>query len=107
MRAQHELTQRFTAEFSLRPFLVRHRDATLARLALWAEDPSVHVRRLVSEGTRPRLPWAPRLPGFQRDPAPVLALLERLKDSPDTFDCLQMSHDDRRRLLCHHFGITG
>jgi len=34
-------------------------------------------------------------------------LLERLKDSPDTFDCLQMSHDDRRRLLCHHFGITG
>lgn len=85
MRAQHELTQRFTAEFSLRPFLVRHRDATLARLALWAEDPSVHVRRLVSEGTRPRLPWAPRLPGFQRDPAPVLALLERLKDDPERY----------------------
>ena len=36
----------------------------------------VHVRRLVSEGTRPRLPWAPRLREFQRDPAPVVALLE-------------------------------
>jgi HEAT repeat protein len=45
-------------------------------------DPSEHVRRLVSEGTRPRLPWASRLPAFQRDPAPVLALLERLKDDP-------------------------
>ncbi len=82
MRAQHALTQRFTAEFSIRPYLVRHRDATLARLALWAEDPSEHVRRLVSEGARPRLPWAPRLREFQADPAPVLALLERLKDDP-------------------------
>jgi 3-methyladenine DNA glycosylase AlkC len=48
----------------------------------WTRDPSEHVRRLVSEGTRPRLPWAARLPAFQRDPAPVLALLERLKDDP-------------------------
>lgn len=80
MRAQHALTQRFTAEFSIRPYLVRHRDATLARLEVWAQDPSVHVRRLVSEGTRPRLPWAPRLREFQADPRPVLRLLELLKD---------------------------
>ena len=80
MRMQHALTQRFTAEFSIRPFLMHHPQATLARLHQWASDPSDHVRRLVSEGTRPRLPWAPRLPAFQADPAPVLELLERLKD---------------------------
>lgn len=82
MKAQHALTQRFTAEFSIRPYLEQHPKATLAQLMAWTRDPSEHVRRLVSEGTRPRLPWAARLPAFQRDPAPVLALLERLKDDP-------------------------
>ena len=85
MRAQHLLTQRFTAEFSIRPFLERHPQATLERLALWASDPNVHVRRLVSEGTRPRLPWGQRLKAFQRNPAPVLALLEHLKDDPELY----------------------
>jgi 3-methyladenine DNA glycosylase AlkC len=80
--AQHALTQRFTAEFCIRPYLERHTEATLERLAAWTGDPSAHVRRLVSEGTRPRLPWAPRLRAFQRDPEPVLALLERLRDDP-------------------------
>ena len=82
MQAQHALTQRFTAEFSIRPFLQHHQEATLERLQDWTQDPSEHVRRLVSEGTRPRLPWASHLPAFQRDPTPVLALLERLKDDP-------------------------
>jgi 3-methyladenine DNA glycosylase AlkC len=85
MRAQYELTQRFTAEFSIRPFLIHHQQRTLKQLAAWSEDASVHVRRLVSEGTRPRLPWAMRLPAFQRDPRPVLALLERLKDDPEPY----------------------
>ena len=82
MRAQHHFTQRFTAEFSIRPFLVRYPAQTLARLATWASDPSEHVRRLVSEGTRPRLPWGLRLRAFVEDPTPVLALLERLVDDP-------------------------
>ncbi len=56
MHAQYVLTQRFTAEFSIRRYLERHPRATLARLAEWATDPSEDVRRLVSEGTRPRLP---------------------------------------------------
>ena len=85
MRAQYELTQRFTAEFSIRPFLIHHQQRTLKQLEAWSEDASVHVRRLVSEGTRPRLPWAMRLPAFQRDPRPVLALLERLKDDPEPY----------------------
>ncbi|MEJ0085464.1 MAG: DNA alkylation repair protein [Pseudomonadota bacterium] len=82
MRAQHALTQLFTAEFSIRAFLEKHPARTLARLRQWATDPSEHVRRLVSEGTRPRLPWAARLRAFQQDPRPVLELLELLKDDP-------------------------
>ncbi len=85
MDAQYELTQRFTAEFSIRPFLEHHQEATLARLRRWATDKNAHVRRLVSEGSRPRLPWASRLRAFQKDPAPVLELLELLKDDPELY----------------------
>jgi 3-methyladenine DNA glycosylase AlkC len=85
MRLQYEITQRFTAEFSIRAFLNAHPEATYARLVEWSVDPSPHVRRLVSEGSRPRLPWAPRLRHFQKDPKPVLALLERLKDDPELY----------------------
>jgi 3-methyladenine DNA glycosylase AlkC len=82
MAANDALTRRFTAEWSIRPFLERHPARTFARLAEWAADPSVHLRRLVSEGTRPRLPWAPRVRALVQDPRPGLALLERLKDDP-------------------------
>lgn len=85
MRAQHVLTQRFTAEFSIRPFLEKYPERTLVQLRAWTRDPSPHVRRLVSEGTRPRLPWAPRLRALQRDPRPALELLELLKDDPELY----------------------
>lgn len=85
MRAQYELTQRFSAEFTIRFFLEKYPERTLARLREWTQDRSFHVRRLVSEGTRPRLPWAGRLPQFQKDPTPVLALLELLKDDPELY----------------------
>jgi len=85
MSAQYELTQRFTAEYSIRPFLQIYPQAALARLDEWTRDRSLHVRRLVSEGTRPRLPWAPRLRRFMQDPGPVLALLELLKDDPELY----------------------
>jgi 3-methyladenine DNA glycosylase AlkC len=85
MRAQHALTQRFTAEFCVRPFLQHRQDATLERLMLWTEDSNAHVRRLASEGSRPRLPWAARLSAFVADPRPLLPLLERLKDDPSSY----------------------
>jgi 3-methyladenine DNA glycosylase AlkC len=80
MDFQYALTKRFTAEFSIRPYIERFPQQTYDRLMSWAKDDNAHIRRLVSEGTRPRLPWAPRLRDFQNDPAPVLALLELLKD---------------------------
>jgi 3-methyladenine DNA glycosylase AlkC len=82
LHLQYELTKRCTAESSIRAYLVKHPKATYARLLEWSRDENPHVRRLVSEGSRPRLPWAPRLREFQRDPSPVLELLERLKDDP-------------------------
>ncbi len=85
MHAQYELTQRFTAEFSIRPFIERYPEQTLALLEEWASDDNYHVRRLVSEGTRPRLPWGKQLKGFMADPTPVLALLEALKDDPELY----------------------
>jgi len=85
MRAQYELTKRFTAEFSIRAFIERDPEKTLGRLAEWARDPNAHVRRLVSEGTRPRLPWAPRLRSVQEDPSPVLELLEVLRDDSEEY----------------------
>ena len=85
MQAQYALTKRFTAEFSIRAYLDRYPDETLARLRQWAADENVHVRRLVSEGSRPRLPWAPRLRRFQDDPQPVIELLELLKDDPEEY----------------------
>lgn len=85
LRLIRELTKRFSAEFAIRPFLLRAQDETLAVLETWVQDPDRHVRRLVSEGSRPRLPWAPRLPAFIADPAPTIALLERLKDDPEEY----------------------
>lgn len=85
MRAQYELTRRFTAEYSIRPFLIQQQDRTLERLLEWTRDSCAHVRRLCSEGSRPRLPWAERIPAFIRDPRPTLPILEALKDDPDLY----------------------
>jgi 3-methyladenine DNA glycosylase AlkC len=82
MRANYEITKRATSEFSIRTPLRDHTEATLAVLAQWTGDPNVHVRRLVSEGTRTRLPWSFRLKTLQANPSPVIALLEELKDDP-------------------------
>ncbi len=85
MELQYQLTQRFTAEFSIRAFIQAYPQQTLERLHQWCSDPSPHVRRLVSEGTRPRLPWAGRLPEFQKDPTAVFELLEKLKDDDSLY----------------------
>ena len=95
MRAQYEITRRFTAEFSMRPFLIRWPERTLARLMEWTRDPDVNVRRLCSEGSRPRLPWGMRIPAFVKDPRPALPILEALKDDPDLYV---------RRSVANHVG---
>ena len=78
LTALHAITQRFTAEWDIRHFLLAEPAATLATLRSWTRDPSEHVRRLVSEGTRTRLPWGVRLQPFIDDPTPVVPLLDAL-----------------------------
>lgn len=95
MRAQYEITRRFTAEFSMRPYLIKWPERTLARLLEWTRDPDPYVRRLCSEGARPRLPWAMRIPAFVKNPRPVLPILEALKDDDDLYV---------RRSVANHIG---
>ena len=61
------------------------RDQRWTRSARWVDDPSAHVRRLVSEGSRPRLPWGLRLQALVADPSPTLPLLRALQDDPSAY----------------------
>lgn len=85
LAALHTMTQRLTAEFAIRPFLIHHPALGLATLQRWVHDPSAHVRRLVSEGSRPRLPWGLRLKALVADPSPTLPLLRALQDDPSAY----------------------
>ncbi|MDH4439144.1 MAG: DNA alkylation repair protein [Rhizobium sp.] len=79
------LTPHFTGEFGIRRLIHEHQDEALAIIATWVTCPNHHVRRLASEGTRPRLPWAMRLPNLVRDPAPILPILEALIDDEEDY----------------------
>lgn len=81
----HALTQRSTAEFAIRPFLQAHPQRVWPTLMAWVSDPSAHVRRLASEGSRPRLPWGLRLQAQVADPSPGLPLLQALQDDPSRY----------------------
>jgi 3-methyladenine DNA glycosylase AlkC len=89
-------TRHASAEFAIRPYLDGHPELTLAALREWERDPDPAVRRLVSEGTRPRLPWGPRLRGpLGADPALVLGHLRALRADPD---------EVVRRSVANHLG---
>ena len=83
--ALHALTQRFSAEFAIRRFIVEHPTLTLATMQRWTCDPSAHVRRLASEGSRPRLPWGLQLKALIADPSPTLPILAALHDDPSAY----------------------
>lgn len=80
-----EITKRFTSENAIRPFIRKYPKETFQHLHKWTTDKNVHVRRLVSEGTRPKLPWASPLKEFQKNPAPVIELLEKLKEDKELY----------------------
>ncbi len=80
-----DLTKRFSSEFAVRPFIVADEARAMEHVRAWAQDTNFHVRRLASEGSRPRLPWGIRLNTFVRDPAPVLPVLEMLRDDPEEY----------------------
>ena len=84
-----EITKRNTGEYCIRPFIERYTEKTLEKMISWSESGNFHVRRLSSEGLRPRLPWARKLDIFITDPTPILPVLENLKD--DSFRYVQKS----------------
>lgn len=77
--ALEQFTQQSSGEFAVRPFILRDQGRMMAQMRKWATHQSHHVRRLASEGCRPRLPWAMALPAFKADPSPILPILETLK----------------------------
>ncbi|GAA6134443.1 DNA alkylation repair protein [Oceaniserpentilla sp. 4NH20-0058] len=83
--ALRELTHMFSAEFAIRPFLLAHPELCHAHFEAWVQDESEHVRRLVSEGTRPRLPWGIQLKPYVKDPTDNLPWLEVLKDDASLY----------------------
>ncbi len=80
--ALEEFTQIMSAEFAVRSFMVQDPDRMMAQMLAWTDHPNEEVRRLASEGCRPRLPWGISLPMFKKDPAPILPVLEKLKQDP-------------------------
>ncbi|MGG4142430.1 DNA alkylation repair protein [Paenibacillus algorifonticola] len=85
MQALARFTRYSTGEFAVRPFLLAEPERMMQQMLIWADDEDEHVRRLASEGTRPRLPWAQALPMFKRDPQPILPLLDKLKADPSLY----------------------
>ena len=82
MRTLEEMTKRFTSEGAVRPFIAADQPRAFEYLHRWAQSDNFHVRRLASEGARPRLPWNMQLTALIADPAPLPPLLERLRDDP-------------------------
>jgi 3-methyladenine DNA glycosylase AlkC len=77
--ALERFTQLISAEFAVRPFIQRDAGRMMAQMLRWADHESAEVRRLASEGCRPRLPWGIRLPALRADPSPIIPILEQLK----------------------------
>jgi 3-methyladenine DNA glycosylase AlkC len=92
MTALRAMTRCFTAEFASRPFLLHQPQRTLRQLKKWCRDPDENVRRLVSEGSRPLLPWGERLPQIMANPSLTLPLLELLHHDESAFVRLSVSN---------------
>lgn len=79
------LTQYSTGEFAIRPLVSKDQKLVLTRVKQWAKHSNEHVRRLATEGIRPRLPWASPLPDFKKDPSKVLEILDILKNDSSEY----------------------
>lgn len=116
MRLCEAVTKRHTGEYAIRPFLAAEADRTLARMTEWSASPNSHVRRLASEGARPRLPWAKRLNDFMTNPEPILVLVEPLRADPSAYvrksvanvlNDVSKDHPERIVSLCDRWSAEG
>ena len=85
LEAIGEITQRNTGEYAIRPFLRKHNKITMKTMTKWSKSKKFHLRRLASEGARPRLPWATKLDMYIDDPTPLIPILHQLRDDPSRY----------------------
>ena len=85
IKALEEFTIDSSSEFAIRQFILKYEDETMSQMKIWAKSENEHIRRLASEGCRPRLPWAIALPNYKKDPSRVLEVLELLKNDDSKY----------------------
>lgn len=85
LEALRVFTVNSSSEFAIRTFLAHDESKTLHMLLEFAKESNEHVRRLASEGTRPRLPWANKFPSFIRNPEKTYQILALLKDDVSAY----------------------
>lgn len=85
INAIEEITKRNTGEYAIRPYIEKYPNKTLKQMKEWSLSSNKHVRRLSSEGVRPRLPWAKKLDVFIQNPKPIIPILDNLKDDKSKY----------------------
>lgn len=85
MVAHRHFTQRCTAEFAVRPFLLHDLEKMMKQHEIWSKDENHHVRRLASEGIRPRLPWGKSVPRLKKEPELILPILQNLVEDESEY----------------------
>ena len=93
VKAIEKITQFSSCEFSVHPFIIKYPDEMMKQMLVWSKHEHWGVRRLASEGCRPRLPWAMALPDLKKDPAPIIPILENLKNDPSRFVRLSVANN--------------
>lgn len=93
VKAIEKITQFSSCEFATHPFIVKYPDEMMAQMLVWSNHEHWGVRRLASEGCRPRLPWAMALPDLKKDPTPIIPILENLKNDPARFVRLSVANN--------------
>ena len=93
VKAIEKITQFTTCEFCVRPFIIKYPNEMMKQMLIWSKHEHWGVRRLASEGCRPRLPWGMALSNLKENPAPILPILEKLKNDPSRFVRLSVANN--------------
>ena len=111
IKAIEELTKRNTGEYAIRPYARAYPEKTLAVCTKWAQSKNFHLRRLASEGLRPKLPWATKLDVWNTNPKPVFEILEMLKEDEIKFvkksvanhlrDWVKVNSKEAQKIIAH------
>ena len=80
-----ELTKRFTGEWAIRPLAESNEKKVLKQMKTWMTHKNFHVRRLASEGLRPRLPWGTKISWINNNPKKALPIYNKLRNDKSLY----------------------